>query len=147
MVRAVQCLFLVFGIALVQACSSVTSSSTGSSDGLGDSGLEAAGFNHDGRRYELSCGVINPDLVEPSPFATGTGGSSPGRPLHQVRGVDPAVLLASPNLDGCDLMPNQAWQSAFAASEERDGQPSAAYNEAWCTASLYGPDPAEGFSC
>lgn len=106
-----------------------------------------AGFDYDGRRYHLSCGVINPDLVEPASFATGTGDSGGKQPLHRIRGVAPELLLAVPNNGLCDLVPDQAWKSAFPASELTAGGPSAAYNDAWCTASLYGPDPAEGFSC
>jgi len=106
-----------------------------------------AGFDYDGRRYELSCGVINPDLVEPTPFATGSGDSGMSEAVHRIRGVAPELLLAVPNDGLCDLAPDQAWQSAFPATELTGGGPSAAYNDAWCTASLYGPDPAEGFSC
>lgn len=107
----------------------------------------AAGFDHDGRRYDLSCGVIDPELVEPEAFATGAGDLGTEESLHRIRGVDPAFLVAVPNDGLCDLTPGQAWQSAFPAEEVRGGRPSAAYNQAWCTASLYGPDPAEGFSC
>lgn len=105
------------------------------------------GFDHDGRRYDLSCGVIDPELVEPTAFATGAADMGARESLHRIRGVDPAVLVAVPNDGLCTLAPGQAWQSAFSADEVRAGQPSAAYNEAWCTASLNGPDPAEGFSC
>lgn len=130
-------------VALLTAVSLAACSAT-SRDG---DELVAAGFDYDGRRYELSCGVVNPALVEPTPFAAAPAGSGAGELLHRIRGVDPEVLVAVPNDDGCDLAPDQAWQSAFAAGEERDGQPSAAFNEAWCKAALYGADPAEGFSC
>lgn len=106
-----------------------------------------AGFDYDGRRYHLSCGVIDPGLVEPAAFATGEGDMGAQELLHRIRGVDPAILVAVHNVGLCDLAPDQAWQSAFSVDELRAAQPSAAYNEAWCTASLYGPDPAEGFSC
>lgn len=85
-----------------------------------------AGFDYEGRRYELSCGVIKPDLVEPAAFATSVGDLGGSESLHRIRGVDPAVLLAVPNDGLCNLAPGQAWQSAFAAQELRGNQPSAA---------------------
>lgn len=107
----------------------------------------ADGFDHEGRHYGLSCGVVNPDLVEPTAFATGEGEMDTDESLHRIRGVDPAVLLAVPKDGLCNLSPGQAWQSAFAAKELRGNQPSAALNEAWCTAALNGVDPAEGYAC
>lgn len=111
-----------------------------------DEGSAAAGFDYDGRRWDTSCGVIRPDLVEPTPFATGTEAMDAEEPLHRVGGVDPAVIVATPD-NGCDLMPDQVWASAAPRDEYLPGNPSAALNEAWCTASLYGPDPAEGYAC
>jgi len=111
-----------------------------------EASLVADGFQHDGRRYELSCGMLDLASVEADRFATADTLFGAAVALHRVNGVDPAVLLAVPNL-GCELEPQQPWRIAIAVDELPGAQPSQALNDAICGASLYPPNPAGGFHC
>lgn len=110
------------------------------------SASSAAVLTYDGRDYALSCGVVDPAKVAPQP-----AGSAPldGRQidLHTIAGVDPTILVAVP-ADGCALVADQQWASAFASDRAFSGTGlTPEYNAAWCTAALLPPDPAEGFDC
>ena len=124
----------------------------GSTESSVESSMGAT-FEFEGRRYSLSCGVVDPWEVDPTPIGSG---SRPERgaediAVHRVENVDPDVLVAVPNDPndiGCDLVDDQRWATGMA--EEAffgSGATTSEANRAWCSAASYPPDPDEGFDC
>ena len=109
----------------------------------------AGSFAFDGALYQLSCGALNAEEVEPEPLAVGV---VEGRELavHAIRGVDPAVVVAIRPLS-CGGALNTGPEGLHTAFQQElalpAGRPSQAFNDAMCRAALFGVDPAEGFSC
>lgn len=91
----------------------------------------------DGVEFSPSCGLVDPAGVTEDVYATGEGHT-----VHVIDGVDPRVMVAWDN-EHCGPPLDGRWRVMFAA----DQRGSTAENDAWCQASLNGPDPDEGFTC
>ena len=124
-------------------------------DSTGSSAESSMGatFEFEGRRYSVSCGVVDPSKVDPAPIGSGSRAQRGAEDVavHRVEHVDPDILVAvanDANDVGCNLVDDQRWATGMA--EEAffgSGAMKSEANRAWCSAASYPPDPEEGFDC